>query len=62
MMLGLKGNPATLPTYEAITNSIPMRRLADPVEIAMLAVLLASDEAPFMTGSELLIDGGFTAL
>jgi 3(or 17)beta-hydroxysteroid dehydrogenase len=60
MIQSMKGDPATLPTYEAIVRSVPLGRLADPDEIAMLGVYLASDESPFMTGSELLIDGAFT--
>ncbi len=39
----------------------PMGRLGEPVEIAKAAVYLASDDAAFMTGSELVIDGGLTA-
>ncbi|MEO8737641.1 MAG: SDR family oxidoreductase [Edaphobacter sp.] len=38
----------------------PMRRLGAPEEIAELAVMLASDEARFMTGSNLVIDGGMS--
>jgi len=37
-------------------------RLATPAEIAAGAVFLASDESSFMTGSDLLIDGGYTAV
>jgi NAD(P)-dependent dehydrogenase (short-subunit alcohol dehydrogenase family) len=37
-------------------------RLGVPNEIAAGAVFLASDEASFMTGSDLLIDGGYTAV
>jgi NAD(P)-dependent dehydrogenase (short-subunit alcohol dehydrogenase family) len=36
----------------------PQRRFGDPAEVAAIAVLLASDEAAFMTGAELTIDGG----
>ena len=39
----------------------PMGRLAEPAEIARGAVFLASDDSSFMTGSDLLIDGGYTA-
>jgi NAD(P)-dependent dehydrogenase (short-subunit alcohol dehydrogenase family) len=39
----------------------PMGRLGQPAEIARAAVYLASDDAAFMTGSELVIDGGLTA-
>jgi len=38
----------------------PMGRLGRPDEIAEVAVLLASDEAPFMTGANLVIDGGMS--
>lgn len=38
----------------------PMGRLGTPEEIAEIAVLLASDEATFMTGSNIIIDGGMT--
>ncbi|MBT3550114.1 MAG: SDR family oxidoreductase [Rhodospirillaceae bacterium] len=37
-------------------------RLGDPAEIAAGALFLASDEASFMTGTDLLIDGGYTAV
>jgi NAD(P)-dependent dehydrogenase (short-subunit alcohol dehydrogenase family) len=39
----------------------PIGRMGRPEEIADLAVYLASDEAQFMTGSEVVIDGGWTA-
>jgi NAD(P)-dependent dehydrogenase (short-subunit alcohol dehydrogenase family) len=37
-------------------------RLGQPEEIARAAVYLASDASAFMTGSDLLIDGGYTAV
>lgn len=39
----------------------PLGRLAEPAEIAAGAVFLASDESGFMTGADLLLDGGYTA-
>lgn len=39
----------------------PLRRFGRPEEVAALAVLLASDEAGYVTGSELSIDGGLLA-
>jgi len=38
----------------------PMGRIGQPEEIASLAVLLASEESAFMTGSEIVVDGGWT--
>ena len=39
-----------------------LNRIAQPEEIARAAVYLASDASAFMTGSDLLIDGGYTAV
>ena len=39
----------------------PLRRIGQPIEVAYGVLFLASDEASFITGTELVIDGGFIA-
>lgn len=45
----------------AMVQRYPMRRLAEPSDIARLAVFLASDDASWITGTDIVIDGGLTA-
>lgn len=46
---------------EAIVRDTPLRRFGRSEEVAALAVLLASDEVTYMTGTELTLDGGLLA-
>lgn len=46
----------------AIADRIPMKRIGEPIEIAYAVLFLASDEASFITGAELNVDGGVTCL
>jgi NAD(P)-dependent dehydrogenase (short-subunit alcohol dehydrogenase family) len=43
------------------SSHVPMKRMATPEEIAAFALALASDDFPFMTGAQMVIDGGKTA-
>ena len=45
-----------------ITHHIPLKRLAEPEEIAEIVYFLASDKNTFMTGQTLLADGGFSCV
>lgn len=47
--------------WEAMTAMTPMGRLGEPEEIAAAVAYLASDDASFVTGLELYVDGGFIA-
>jgi 2-keto-3-deoxy-L-fuconate dehydrogenase len=44
-----------------LENRQPLRRMADPQEIAAAALFLASDQASFVTGACLPVDGGWTS-
>lgn len=46
----------------AIANEIPLRRLGTARDIANAALFLASDESSWMTGAEMIVDGGFMAM
>jgi NAD(P)-dependent dehydrogenase (short-subunit alcohol dehydrogenase family) len=46
---------------EAMIATTPMGRLGEPEEVAGVVAFLASDDASFMTGSEVYVDGGYLA-
>jgi NAD(P)-dependent dehydrogenase (short-subunit alcohol dehydrogenase family) len=45
----------------AITDRYPLRRFAQPADIAAVASFLASDDAAYITGTDILVDGGLLA-
>jgi len=47
--------------YQRMLSRIPLGRYGEPDEVAYGVLYLASDESAFVTGSELVIDGGWTA-
>ena len=49
-------------TLEEAAVSIPMKRLGLTEEIAATAVFLASDHASYITGQDIVVDGGLMAL
>lgn len=63
---GLTATPAILLTQDrvvsdAVLSVTPLGRMAEPRDIAHGCLYLASDEARFVTGAELAIDGGYLA-
>ena len=56
VVLGLVGSPG-----KARMDATPLGRYGKPSDIAFGCLYLASDETAWMTGSELVIDGGMTA-
>lgn len=46
----------------ALKDTIPMRRLGEPADVAKLAAFLASHESDYMTGGTFMCDGGLTTL
>ena len=53
--------PRDAAALQELLNQTPLRRTGKPIEVAYGVLFLASDEASFITGTELVIDGGFIA-
>jgi NAD(P)-dependent dehydrogenase (short-subunit alcohol dehydrogenase family) len=54
-------NLSPVATRNILTAAHPLGRLGEPLEIARAALFLASDDSSFVTGSTLVVDGGFLA-
>ena len=44
-----------------LSKIIPLQRVGNPIDIANSTIFLLSDESRFITGTELIVDGGLTA-
>jgi 3alpha(or 20beta)-hydroxysteroid dehydrogenase len=49
-------NPAD--TQQKLLERIPMKRFGEPIEVANMALFLASDESAYITGTDFAVDGG----
>ncbi len=59
--MAVESNPADPESAIAdIARAVPMQRLAKPTEVGELFAFLGSDEASYLTGSQVVIDGGST--
>ena len=47
--------------HQTISNKIPLRRFGKPEEVAQVILFLASDESSYITGTEIIVDGGAQA-
>jgi NAD(P)-dependent dehydrogenase (short-subunit alcohol dehydrogenase family) len=56
-----KGLRASEKVYDGLVKQIPMRRFAKPAEVAGAVLLLSSTASSYMTGSVVVVDGGYLA-
>jgi 3alpha(or 20beta)-hydroxysteroid dehydrogenase len=47
---------------QEFAKMIPLRRIAEPIEVSNLVLYLASDDSSYSTGAEFVVDGGITAI
>jgi NAD(P)-dependent dehydrogenase (short-subunit alcohol dehydrogenase family) len=46
---------------DGLARAAPLGRMGEPIDVANAILYLASDESAFMTGAEIVVDGGLTA-
>ncbi len=60
--IGMSGGLTVEQALEVTRSRYPLGDLGEPVDIANMALFLASDEAKWITGQALVVDGGYTSL
>jgi NAD(P)-dependent dehydrogenase (short-subunit alcohol dehydrogenase family) len=61
MLASERSEPVTPELMQQLADTVPMGRLAEPVEIARVVLFMASDAASYMTGTMVNVDAGYTA-
>jgi meso-butanediol dehydrogenase / (S,S)-butanediol dehydrogenase / diacetyl reductase len=61
MLASERTEPVTPELMERLAATVPLGRLADPVEIARVVLFLASDSSSYITGTLVTVDAGYTA-
>lgn len=61
MLRSARATPPTAADMQALAETVPLGRLAEPVEFAKVVVFLVSDDASYMTGAMVPVDAGYTA-
>jgi meso-butanediol dehydrogenase/(S,S)-butanediol dehydrogenase/diacetyl reductase len=56
-----RAEPVTAELMERLAATVPLGRLAEPVEIARVVLFMASDSASYITGTLVTVDAGYTA-
>lgn len=61
LMEFLAKDPDPVAALEKLRTAYPLRRLATPDDVANVAIFLASDDAKYITGTDIIVDGGLLA-
>ena len=57
----IRDSPDPEKARQTLVRQVPLRRIGKPDDVANMIVYLASDESTFVTGTEMVIDGGVIA-